>query len=113
MGMANRHNSVLTSIAKDNVKAVYLLLADDYVDEPKLLDSLKGIEFVVVQASYSSPTTSMANVVLPSPTWAEREGSYTTLDGTLKSASPLLQPPSEVKQEREIIQEISKRLRGK
>ena len=113
IGMADLQNPVFTSIGKDGVKAVYLLLADDYVDEPRLLDYLRGIEFVVVQASYSSPITSTANVVLPSPTWAEREGSYTTLDGTVKSASRLLQPPSGVKQDWEIIQEISNRLRYK
>jgi len=64
-----------------------------------------------VQASYLSPATSIANVVLPSPTWAEREGSYTTLDGTVKSASRLLQPPGGVKQDWEIIHEISKALK--
>lgn len=111
MGLANSQNSILNSTAKNNVKAAYLLLADDYVDEPRLLDSLKRMEFVVVQASYLSPATSIANVVLPSPTWAEREGSYTTLDGTVKSASRLLQPPGGVKQDWEIIHKISKALK--
>jgi len=113
LGLAHPRQSVLPSLAGNGVKAVYLLLADDYVDEPRLLNSLKGMEFVVVQASYLSPVTSIANVVLPSPTWAEREGSCTTLDGVVKSASRLLQPPDGIKQDEEVIQEISRRLRSK
>ena len=113
IGLAHPQESVLPSIARDSVKAVYLLLADNYIDEPRLLDSLKGAKFVVLQASYLSPATSIADVVLPSPTWAETEGAYTTLDGMVKSTSRLLQPPSGVKQDWETIKEISRRLRGK
>ncbi len=113
MELADPKTSIITNLAKNSVKAAYLFLADDYIDEPGLLDNLKGVEFIVVQASYSSPITSMATVVLPSPTSLEIEGTYTTLDGIVKSTSRLLQPPSGVKQNWEIIQEIAKRLRAK
>jgi len=112
-GIAAPQESALTSAVKDNVKAAYLLLADDWIDEPELLDTLKGVEFVVVQASYLSPATSLASVVLPSPTWREREGSHTTLDGIVKSTSRLLPPPDGVKQDRETIDEISNILKNK
>ncbi len=46
-----------------------------------LADSLKGVEFTVVQASYLSPVTAKADVVLPSLLWTESKGNYTTLDG--------------------------------
>ena len=111
MGLADPKTSITASLSKNGVKAAYLFLADDYIDEPALRDNLKDVEFIVVQASYSSPLTSMAHVVLPSPTLQETEGTYTTLDGIVKSALRLVQPPSGVKQDVEMLQEIAKRLR--
>ena len=113
MGLADPKTSITASLSKNGIKAAYLFLADDYIDEPALLDSIKNVEFIIVQASYSSPLTSIAHIVLPSPTVQETEGSYTTLDGMVKSAPRLVQPPSGVKQDLEILQEIAKRLRAR
>jgi assimilatory nitrate reductase catalytic subunit len=110
MSLADPQSSVIANATKNGAKAAYLLLADDYIDDPGLWDSLKGIEFIVVQASYGSPVIPLAHVVIPSPITSETEGNYTTLDGMIKSASRLLQPPDGVKQDGEVFQEISKRL---
>ncbi|MCD6110160.1 MAG: molybdopterin-dependent oxidoreductase [Thermoplasmata archaeon] len=94
-------------IKLDKPKGLYLLLADEPDDE-ELLSWLNGIDFLVVQASYHSRTTSMADVVLPSPVWAEREGKYTAMDGRILELKKVLQP--KVPQDREILIEISKKL---
>lgn len=113
LGLANAKEFSLSGFTKNGVKAVYLLLADDYIDDSKIVDGLKRAKFVVVQASYSSPVTAIANVVLPSPTWAERKGSYTSLDGITKSTPQLTQPPDGIKRDEDIIRGISRRLRNK
>jgi len=41
------------------------LLSDDNIDK-EWLDWVKGIDYLVVQASYQSPVTEIADVVLPS-----------------------------------------------
>ncbi len=96
-------------IKQDKPKGLYLLLADEQVDE-KLLGWLKGISFLVVQASYHSPATSMADVVLPSPIWAEREGKYIAMDGRILELKQVLQPKDGLLQDQEILIEISKKL---
>jgi predicted molibdopterin-dependent oxidoreductase YjgC len=111
LGLANKKEFSLSGLTKNGVKAVYLLLADDYIDDTKIIDGLKGAKFVVVQASYSSPVTASANVVLPSPTWAERKGSYTSLDGITKSTPKLTQPQNNIKRDEDIIRGISKRIK--
>jgi len=75
-----------------------------------LLNRLKGIDFLVVQASYHSPATSIADVVLPSPIWAEREGKYVTMDGRVLELKRVLQPKEGLPQDEEILMEISKKL---
>jgi formate dehydrogenase major subunit len=108
MEVANPSQSIIKNLTGNGVKALYALLADDYVDASELPNLRKGIEFVVVQSSYLSSATSKANVVLPSPIWAEIGGKYSTLDGVAKSTSRLIKSPDGIKTDSEILQEISK-----
>lgn len=47
----------------------------DYVEE-----GLKRLDLLVVQDCYLTETARLAEVVLPAPSWAEKEGSYTNLE---------------------------------
>ncbi len=77
-------------IKQDKPKGLYLLLGEEEADE-ELLDSLRGIGFLVVQASHESAATALADVVLPSTTWAEREGSCVAMDGEKLKVRPALE----------------------
>ncbi|MBA7478952.1 NADPH-Fe(3+) oxidoreductase subunit alpha [subsurface metagenome] len=96
-------------IKQNKPKGLYLLLADEPVDE-ELLSWLEGIDFLVVQASYHSSATSIADVVLPSPIWAEREGKYIAMDGRILELKQVLQPKDGLPQDQEILIEIAKKL---
>jgi formate dehydrogenase major subunit len=111
MGVANASESVINKLAKNGVKALYLLLADDHVGAHEFQMLSKGMEFIVVQSSYLSPLVQKADVVLPSPIWTEIGGNYTTLDGTPISAARLINPPDGVKADWETISEISRRFK--
>jgi len=110
-GIANKSECVISNLAQNGVKALYLLLADDNAGANELPELLKGIEFLVVQASYLSPLAKKADVVLPSPTWTEISGNYSTLDGSPISVSRLVKPPEGVKADWETINEIAKRFK--
>jgi formate dehydrogenase major subunit len=111
MGVANPSQSVVKNLTRNGVKALYILLADDYVAVSELTNLHKGIELVVVQSSYLSSATSKADIVLPSPTWAEVGGKYSTLDGVAKSTSCLIKSPDGIKTDSEILREISKHMK--
>jgi anaerobic selenocysteine-containing dehydrogenase len=111
IGIANSSISVINDLAQNGIKALYLLLADDYIEAKELSALPKGLDFLVVQTSYMSPTVKKANVVLPSPIWTEIGGNYTTLDGTPISTSCLINPPDSVKADWETISEISRRFK--
>ena len=72
--------------------ALYVLLGDDRPDGQPLPQS----EFTVVQAARRSAWTEAADVVLPSPTWAEQRGHMINLEGRRLPVVPLLQPPASV-----------------
>jgi formate dehydrogenase major subunit len=111
IGIVNSSISVIKDLAQNGVKALYLLLADDYIEAKELPALPKGLDFLVVQSSYMSPLAKKANVVLPSPIWTEMGGNYTTLDGTSISTSRLINPPDSVKADWATINEISRRFK--
>lgn len=110
IGIANTEHSALEETGQDKIKAAYIFAADEYVNNQEFLERLKKINFVVVQSSYASPLTRLASVVLPSPIWAERGGSYTTLDGRRVKSSPVLKGPADIRDDAAVINDIAMRL---
>ncbi len=111
MGLASSSESVINSLAKNGVKALYLLLGDDYVEANQLPWLPKGIDFLVVQSSYLSSLAQKADVVIPSPTWIEVSGDYSTLDGTPMSVSRITKPLDGLRADWEVINDIAKRFK--
>ncbi len=93
-------------------EGLYLLLGDDTADE-NLLEQIDGLDYLIVQTSYHSPAVEKADVVLPSPIWAERSGSYITLDGRSVKAKSVLKPVDGIKQDEEILTMIAEKLGNK
>jgi predicted molibdopterin-dependent oxidoreductase YjgC len=87
-----------------------VLLSDDEVRAGGWLAQAEQAEFLVVQASYASPLTEAADLVLPSPIWAERAGTYVSLDGRVGRSQAVLEPLPGLKDDKEIIQELAHRL---
>jgi NADH dehydrogenase/NADH:ubiquinone oxidoreductase subunit G len=90
-------------------KMLYLLLADEPESE-ELLRKLRGVDFLVAQTSYYSPVVYMADVILPSPIWAERDGRYVSLDGRVQEFERVLKPKEGMLQDSDILMEIAKKL---
>ena len=90
---------------------MYLLISDEQVDNDEVLGWLRTIDFLVVQASYRSAVTSMADVVLPSPIWAERDGGqYVSLDGHVAKSYRVIEPKKGLLQDQEMLRELSKKM---
>ncbi len=87
-------------------QGVYLALGDDKPSQ-RLIQRLEGAPFIAVQASYVSPATAMADVVLPVEMWAEQEGHYLSLEGRLQEAHRGLTPPEEVRSNVAVLQAIA------
>jgi formate dehydrogenase major subunit len=90
----------------NNLKGLYLLQSDDEVDN-SIIAGMKKVDFKVVQASYTGPATDLADVVLPSPVWSEREGIYTTTDGRKEYAARVLDPAPAILQDNEILVKLT------
>ena len=56
------------------------------------LDALRELEFLIVHDAFPSEVTAIADVVLPSTTFAESDGTYTNLERRVQLLRPVLAP---------------------
>jgi formate dehydrogenase major subunit len=90
-----------------SLKGLYLMISDDS-PESDITEKIKDIDFKVVQASYASPVTEIADIVIPSPIWSEREGTYTTTDGRKVNSSRVREPAPAILQDYEILARLTR-----
>ncbi|MGB9594758.1 MAG: molybdopterin-dependent oxidoreductase [Candidatus Poribacteria bacterium] len=88
-------------------KALYVLACDD-----ELKDNFKRYNavFVVLQTSYFTPEVKDADVILPSPIWAEKSGSITNIDGLVQNITKSLSAPSGVRTNEETMKLLIDRI---
>jgi formate dehydrogenase major subunit len=96
----------------DKVKAAYVLLADDEVDEA-LLSKLERAKFVIAQASYFGPLLERADVVLPTAIWAEKSGTLVNTEGRAQALRAALKPPVGVRGDDEILKSLAEKLKSR
>ena len=95
----------LAPLAPRPAELVVFLLGEAEADGG-LAERLDGA-FTVVQAAYRSPLTERADVVLPTPIWAERSGHFTNLEGRALPLRAALTMPEGVRDEAEVLQTLA------
>ena len=88
---------------------MFALVADDVVDEA-LLDELRNVEFVAVQASYEGPLTERADIVFPATTWAEKSGTFTNTEGRVQAVRAALKPLTTAADDQQVLKGLAERL---
>lgn len=73
---------IIREIGEGKIKALYAI--DDVAAHPAFAEVLPKLEFLVVQASNENATTAVADVVLSSSAYAERQGTMTNFQGRVQ-----------------------------
>ncbi|WP_348304133.1 formate dehydrogenase subunit alpha [Methanothrix sp.] len=95
------------------LKALYITGEDPIVCDAnvnKTRHALESLDFLVVQEIFMTPTAKMADVILPAAAWAEKNGSYTSMERRVQWIDRAIEPPGEAKEGVWIICEIARRL---
>ena len=74
--------------------------------EPHVRAMLERIDGVVLQASYESPLTEVARVVLPAAIWCEKNGTVTNLEGRSLPLRAAVPPRGEAREDRAILETV-------
>ncbi len=98
---------------RKELKAVYLVGEDPVLSEPDMnhtIQSLKSLEFLVVQDIFLTETAKLAHVVLPAASFAADDGTFTNTERRVQRVRKAVPPPGEAKPDWEIICLVAKKM---
>ena len=96
---------VEAAVAK-KIRALWIIATNPLVSYPNqgvLRHGLSNLDFLVVQDGYHpTPTTELADLVLPAAIWGEKEGTYTNSERRVSKVNKAVEPPGEARSDFDI-----------
>lgn len=119
-GLSNSPGLTLTeifdAIYDGKIKALYLVGENPVLSDANAKhaeESLKKLEFLVVQDIFLSETAKFADVILPAASFAEKDGTFTNTERRVQRIRKAIEPIGEAKPDWWITCQIAKKLGGK
>ena len=105
-------DGILQEIESGKIRFLYLAATNPqaFPNSGRWLKALEKLDVLVVQDLFPSTLTRLASVVLPGTSYAEKSGSFTALDHTVRSFTQALRPVGESREDGEIFAELYGRL---
>ncbi|OLO40547.1 nitrite reductase [Alkalihalophilus pseudofirmus] len=104
---------LIEKIDQEEIKALFLMGSNPVVSSPNAIfveKALEKLDFLVVVDMFVSETARMADLILPTTSYLEDEGTMTNLEGRVVFRHAERKAPKEVKHDWEILCEIGKAL---
>jgi formate dehydrogenase alpha subunit len=95
------------------LKGLYIIGENPMVSDPDLNHAevaLNKLEFLVVQDIFLTETAKMADVVLPSASFAEKAGTFTNTERKVQLVRRAVRAPGEAREDLDIICDLSRRM---
>ena len=96
-----------------DLKAIYIMGENPMLSDPDTThveQSLKSLDFLVVQDIFLSETAQLADVVLPAVAFAEKEGTFTNTERRVQLLNKAVDAPGEARVDWEIVCDLARRL---
>lgn len=100
---------IIQAALKGEVGALYIAGEDvvsDFPDGRSAREALGKVKFLIVQDMFLTETAKMANVLLPSASFVEKDGTFTNQEGRVQRLRRLYAPQGDVRADWEIISAI-------
>ena len=101
------------ALTRGDLKALWIQTTNPWVTLPNL-NRFKRTpgdgRFIVVSDIYPTPTTDVADLILPAAAWVEREGCYGNTERRTQQWDKLVEPPGEAKEDAWQIIQVAKRM---
>jgi len=104
---------MLPAAHEGKIKAMYIVGENPLLSEPNTehaRESLRKLNFLVVQDIFPSETVWLADVVLPAACFAEKEGTFTSTDRRVQRVRQAVTPPGEARDDWEIICQLAAKM---
>lgn len=105
---------IIEAAVSRKIRALWIIGTNPLVSFPNidvLKQGLSNLEFLVVQDGFHpTPTTELANLVLPAAIWGEKEGTYTNSERRVSKVNVAVRPPGEARSDFNIFLTVAERL---
>jgi nitrate reductase NapA len=106
--------SMFRRLERGEIRFLWILATDPMMSLPNLDRYRKAAaredRFLVVSEAYPTPTTDVADVILPAAMWLERDGIYANAERRLQHFDRMVPPPGEAASETWQMIEVGRRL---
>lgn len=111
-GMA--YPDIIEAVLAKKIRALWVIATNPIVSYPNLdvlTQSLENLEFLVVQDGFHpTPTSELADLVLPAAIWGEKEGTYTNSERRVSKVNRAVSPPGEARSDFDIFLSLAREL---
>ncbi len=104
---ANQYFKQLETEELYNNPDVTYIYASNEKDNKKMIEEAKKADYLIVQATKKSELTDMADIVIPSMTMFERNGTIENINGEEKTLNRVFEPEVEMESEQKFFEKLS------
>lgn len=103
---------IVNAVMSDRIKGLWIIGTNPPVSFPNravLEHALGRLDLLVVQDGFDTPTTALADIVLPAAIWGEKDGTYTNSERRVSRARAAVAPPGEARSDFDIFLAFAER----
>jgi assimilatory nitrate reductase catalytic subunit len=105
---------IIEAAVSKKIRALWIIGTNPLVSFPNidvLKHGLANLDFLVVQDGFHpTPTTELADLLLPAAIWGEKEGTYTNSERRVSKVNAAVNPPGEARSDFDIFLAVAEKL---
>lgn len=104
---------IIAGILDGTIRGLWIIATNPPVSFPnrgRLESAFAALDLLVVQDGFETPTTALADVVLPAAIWGEKEGTYTNSERRVSRVRRAVDPPGDAWSDFDIFLAVAERL---
>jgi len=105
-------DKIQTSITSSEIKALVIFGEDLLEDTYLTKEDLSNLEFIIYAGTHANHTAEMADIILPTATFAEKRGSMVNVSGRLQRLNAAIIPPGNAQDDWETIRDLCNSITG-
>lgn len=104
---------IINGIIDGRIKALWVIGTNPVVSFPnrEILEyAMAKLDLLVVQDGFETPTTALADIVLPAAIWGEKDGTYTNSERRVSRVRAVVEPPGDARSDFDIVMMVAEHL---
>ena len=104
---------IVNGVIDGRIKGLWIVATNPVVSFPNrelLEDAFRRLDLLVVQDGFATPTTDLADVVLPAAIWGEKDGTFTNSERRVARVRKVVEPPGEARSDFDVVLALADRL---